>query len=64
MVYGFADKLDDKCINNMELEQAIKRNFSGLDDLNPMEIFSCHLPQLKPYFEVNRANVYKIHSHI
>ena len=64
MVYGFADKSDDKYISNVELEQAIKRNFSGLDDLNPMNIFSRHLPQLKPYFKVNTITVYEIQSHI
>ena len=63
MVYGFAAESDDQFINSVELEQAIRRNFSGLDDLNPMQIFSRHISQLKHCYKVNITNVYEIHHY-
>ena len=61
MVYGFAAESDDQYINSVELEQAIRRNFSGLDDLNPMKIFSRHLSRLRHCSKVNSTIVYEIH---
>jgi predicted component of type VI protein secretion system len=49
MVYGFAVRAE---IRERELEQSITRNFSGLDDLNPMEIFSRQFPRLKHFVKV------------
>ena len=40
MVFGFAGKRKQTGqIKEVELEQSIRRNFSGLDDLDPVEIF-------------------------
>ena len=40
MVSGFAGKRKQTGqIKEVELEQSIRRNFSGLDDLDPVEIF-------------------------
>ena len=45
MVYGFALKYSQ--VSELQLLQAIMRNFSGLSDLNPVLLFSKHLPTLK-----------------
>lgn len=47
MVYGFAVQAEGDQLGSIELELCIRRNFSGLDDLNPVKIFSKHFPQLK-----------------
>ena len=55
MVYGFAKqaKLGDP-VSDIELEQSIRRNFSGLDDLDPMKIFSRQFPRLEPCIKVTK----------
>ena len=54
MVYGFAKqaKPGDQ-ISDTELEQSIRRNFSGLDDVDPVEIFSQEFPRLKRLKVIN-----------
>ncbi|CAB3995217.1 Hypothetical predicted protein, partial [Paramuricea clavata] len=48
MVYGFAVQVEQgDQISDIELEQSIRRNFSGLDDLDPVKIFSRQFPRLK-----------------
>ena len=42
MVFAFA--LDNRCIPlALQLEHAVRRNFSGLEELNTWEIFKKHL---------------------
>ena len=55
MVYGFAveAKQGDQ-ISEMKLKKSIKRNFSGLDDLDPIRIFSYHFDELKSSVKVIR----------
>ena len=55
MVYGFAKqaKLGD-LVSDIELEQCIRRNFSGLDDLDPMKIFSKQFPRLRKSIKVTK----------
>jgi hypothetical protein len=54
MVYGFAKqaKPGDQ-ISDIELEQSIRRNFSGLDDVDPLEIFSQKFRRLKRLKVIN-----------
>ena len=54
MVYGFAvqAEADGPAIKNLELEQSVRRNFSGLDDLDPMEIFCRQFSELEHSVEV------------
>ena len=54
MVHGFASETNNEQINSLGLEQAIRRNFSGLDDFNPLEIFANNefFPSLKNYVQV------------
>ena len=54
MVYGFAvqTEADGPAIKHLELEQSIRRNFSGLDDLDPMEIFCRQFSELEYSVEV------------
>jgi hypothetical protein len=54
MVYGFAVQPEqgDQLPSDIELEQSIRRNFSGLDDLDPVKIFSRQFPRLKHYVKV------------
>ena len=56
MVYSFAEKAKkdggDEEIHVIELEQSIRRNFSGLDDIDPVKIFSGQFPRLKRYAKV------------
>ena len=48
MVNGSARVTDDGAwIGDTKLEQCIRRNFSGLDDVNPVEIFSRHFRRLR-----------------
>jgi hypothetical protein len=56
MVYGFAvqAKRGDQ-VGDIELEQSIRRNFSGLDDVDPVEIFSREFPRLERKVEVNKC---------
>ena len=57
MVYGFAKpdaKPDDPIIRDVELAQSIRRNFSGLDDLDPVKIFSRHFSGLKRSVKVTK----------
>ncbi len=57
MVYGFAVQAEPgDQIRDIELEQSIKRNFSGLDDLDPVEIFSQRFPRLKHCVKVIKYN--------
>jgi phosphoenolpyruvate synthase/pyruvate phosphate dikinase len=56
MVYGFAvqaERQGDQ-LKDTELEKSIRRNFSGLDDLDPMKIFSqqSQFQKLKRYVKV------------
>ncbi len=58
MVYGFAvqAKQGDQ-ISDIELEQSIRRNFSGLDDIDPVMIFSGQFPKLEHCVKViNKYN--------
>lgn len=34
-------------IDHTELKHCILRNFSGLDDVDPVKIFSCHFRELE-----------------
>ena len=53
MVYGFAVQVEQgDQISDIELEQCIRRNFSGLDDLDPVKIFSRQFPRLKDCLKV------------
>ena len=55
MVYGFAVQAEQgDQISEIELEQSIRRNFSGLDDLDPVKIFSRQFPRLKHCVKVIR----------
>ena len=59
MVYGFAEQAesgDPDLVSDIELEQCIRRNFSGLDDLDPMKIFSKEFPRLKKSIKVTKHN--------
>ena len=57
MVYGFAKQAKSgDLVSDIELEQCIRRNFSGLDDLDPMEIFSKQFPILKKVTKYNNEN--------
>jgi hypothetical protein len=58
MVYGFAVQTE-QLLSEIELEQSIRRNFSGLDDLDPVKIFSRHFPRLKHYVKVIKY-IYRI----
>ncbi|CAB4032969.1 Hypothetical predicted protein, partial [Paramuricea clavata] len=51
MVYGFAvqKELGEKLLSDVQLEQSIRRNFSGLDDLDPVKIFSGQFLRLEHY---------------
>jgi hypothetical protein len=51
MVNGFTAKQGGE-IGEIELEQSIRRNFSGLDDLDPVQIFSQELLMPNQYSEV------------
>ena len=42
MVYGFASRSKDKP-TWYELQHAILRNFGGLDDVKPIDVFMKHL---------------------
>jgi hypothetical protein len=53
MVYGYAVQAEQgDQISDIELEQSIRRNFSGLDDLDPVKIFSRQFPRLKDCLKV------------
>ena len=58
MVYGFAvdAEASDPIIRDVELAQSIRRNFSGLDDLDPVKIFSRHFSGLKRSVKVTKYN--------
>lgn len=45
MVFGFANK-SNSTPTWRELRHAILRNFGGLDDVNPVEVFAKHLTQV------------------
>ena len=56
MVYGFAEQAElGDLVSDIELEQCIRRNFSGLDDLDPMKIFSRQFLKLKRCIKVTRS---------
>ena len=59
MVYGFAVNAepDNPVIRDLELEQSIRRNFSGLDDLDPMEIFTGQFPSLGHSVKVTKCYI-------
>ena len=53
MVYGFAEQTEEgDQISEIELEQSIRRNFSGLDDLDPVKIFARQFEKLKRFVKV------------
>ena len=55
MVYGFAEQAElGDLVTYVEMEQSIRRNFSGLDDLDPMKIFSRQFPRLKDCIKVTK----------
>ena len=59
MVHGFAKKAErGDHISEIELEHSIRRNFSGLDDLDAVKIFSREFPKLKRKVKVKELNVY------
>ena len=62
MVYGFAQQAKEGGqITEVELEQSIRRNFSGLDDLDPVIIFARQFPKLKCFIGVsNIPKWYKV----
>ena len=51
-------------ISDTKLEQCIRRNFSGLDDVNPVEIFSRHFRRLKHikvmYYAYNKKKLVEV----
>ena len=54
MVHGFAKQAErGDHISEIELEHSIRRNFSGLDDLDAVKIFSREFPRLKRKVKVN-----------
>ena len=55
MVYGYAVQAErgDK-ISDIELEKSIRRNFSGLDDIDPVKIFCREFPRLNRDVKVNK----------
>ena len=58
MVYGFAEQAESgTLVSDIELEQCIRRNFSGLDDLDPMKIFSREYKRLKGCIKVTNTIV-------
>ena len=58
MVYGFAEEAESgDLVSDIELEQCIRRNFSGLDDLDPMKIFSREFKRLKGCIKVTNTIV-------
>ena len=55
MVYGFAvDAEAGDPIIAVELAQSIRRNFSGLDDLDPVMIFSRYFSGLRRSVKVTK----------
>ena len=59
MVHGFAKKAElGDHISGIDLENSIRRNFSGLDDLDAVKIFSREFPRLKRKVKVNKLNIY------
>ena len=53
MVYGFAGKPNGNGqVTELELEKSIRRNFSGLDDLDPVKIFCEEFENLNEYVQV------------
>jgi hypothetical protein len=64
MVYGFAVQAEPgDQISDIELEQSIRRNFSGLDDLDPVKIFSRHFPRLRDCLKVIKyTNAWKYNA--
>ena len=65
MVYGFAvnAEQDNPVIRDLDLEQSIRRNFSGLDDLDPMEIFTTQFPSLGHSVKVTKCYI-ELHTGI
>ena len=47
MVCAFAAEEKNNRVGTLELEKAIKRNFSGLDDFDPMKFFVVQMTHLK-----------------
>ena len=58
MVAGSAKPSDQSIVK--ELEQCIRRNFSGLDDLDPLRIFSKQFQGLKQYVKVKMLCYYSM----
>ena len=53
MVFGFAVQAEQgDQISDIELEKSIRRNFSGLDDIDPVKTFCNHFPRLKESVKV------------
>jgi hypothetical protein len=59
MVYGFAVQKEqgEQLLSDVEMEQSIRRNFSGLDDLDPVKIFSGQFLRLKHYVKVRKIHI-------
>jgi len=56
MVFGFASRSNSIPTWN-ELQHAILRNFGGLDDIKPVEVFAKHLRQIDRDAEVRSVDV-------
>ena len=56
MVCAFAAEEKNNRVGTLELEKAIKRNFSGLDDFDPMKFFCSSNDSLKNCIEVGKFN--------
>ena len=59
MVYGFAKQAErGDQISDIKLEQSIRRNFSGLDDLDPVKVFCRVFPRLERKVKVNKLIIW------
>ena len=52
MIYGFAAK-SRQPPNWSEMEHAIRRNFGGLDNVNPLQVFSSKIQNVEKFPEVS-----------
>ena len=52
MVYSYASEDSTGNVDDIEMEKAIRRNFSGLDDIDPIDIFKRHVRELRHCLEV------------
>ena len=63
MVFGFASR-SNSMPTWCELQHAILRNFGGLDDVKPVEVFAKHLRQIDRDAPVCSAVMYSYISYI